>query len=448
MTTQYSIRGVGLHYAVNPTYKNEMGYVPEMEQHTVEVLRELDEKRPPVVLIPERDNSWDPHAVMVRAGGRRIGYVERQDVETFYKLLSNSGKKFLTGTIRKVEVEERGKLYLTLEAEEGLDLMPAPWEECTWPEWGDQRPLLPVKEVWMARIEAEFMIDEELWPCNDTRTAEELEHYLNVWMENSLYDISEDTFRTCERFVRLFAEHPHHSIRQWADRLDRYRTAFYSAKRAQLRMEWWESLMQSEAMEVLWNKWQYHVSYHLRQGLREIDAYLRCLPDQLYSLIGHPDRLFKSIFYRKVPRQVLWGIYTALLLRIRTCRELYIDMQPLPDDSPEYGTAVASGVDNTPVVELPAELPIELQTAQATLVLEKLTQAGLLDAEGRPYKLTGTERSLLVKALSERLGILFPWKVFGEWWGIKPESLRAFYNKALNLHKSMDFQDRLKAVLK
>ena len=147
MMTQYSIRGVGLHYAVNPTYVNEMGYVPEMEQHTVDVLRELDEKRPHVALIPERDNSWDPHAVMLRAEGRRIGYVERKDAEIFYKLLKASGKKFLTGTIREVEVEERGKLYLTLEAEEGLDKNPAPWKECTWPEWGTQRPLLPVKEA-------------------------------------------------------------------------------------------------------------------------------------------------------------------------------------------------------------------------------------------------------------------------------------------------------------
>lgn len=443
MMTHYSFRGVGLHYAVNPTYKREMGSVPEMEQHTIDVLRELDEKRPPVVLIPERDNSWDPHAVMLRAEGRRIGYVERKDTETLYKLLKASGKKFLTATICKVEVEERGKLYLTLEAEEGLDQMPAPWEECTWPEWGNQRPLLPVKEVWMARIEAEFMIDEELWPCNDTRTAEELEHYLNVWMESSLYDISDDTFRTCERYIQRFAGHPHHSIRQWADRLDRYRTAFYSANHDHLRMQWWESLMQSEAMEVLWNKWQYHVSYHLRQGLREIDAYLRCLPDQLYSLIGCPDKLFKSLFYRQVPRQVLWGIYTALLLRIRTCRKLYIEMLPLPDDSPEYGTAVAPSA-----AESSTSLPVELQSVQATFLLEKLSEAGLLDTEGRPNGLTGTERSLLIKALSDRLGILSPWKVFGEWWGIKPESLRAFYNKALNLHKSMDFQDRLKAVLK
>ena len=445
MTTLYSIRGVGLHYAVNPTYKNEMGYVPEMEQHTVEVLRELDEKRPQVVLIPEPDNSWDPHAVMLRVGGRRIGYVERDDVAMFYKLLRNSGKRFLTGTIRKVEVEERGRLYLTLEAEEGLDKSPAPWGEYTWPEWDARRPLLPAKEVWLARGEAEFMINDELWPCDETSTADELEHYLDVWMESSLYDISDDTFRTCESFIRRFSAHDNPRIRQWANRLDKYRTAFYGMKHTALRMQWWETLKHSEAMEVLWNKWQYHTAYHLRRGLREIDTYLRSLPDQLYSLIGHPDKLFKSLFYRKVPRQVLWGIYTALLLRIRTCQELYIDMQPLPDDSVEYGTlSDAPKADAAPVIVLPSEL----QTAQAGTLLEKLCDAGLLDDDGLPQGLSGTERSLLAKALSDQLGILKPWKVFGEWWGIKPETLRASYNQALNQRKSMSFQDKLKGVLR
>ena len=445
MTTQYSIRGVGLHYAANPTYKNEMGYVPEMEQHTLEVLRELDEKRPHVVLIPEPDNSWDPHAVMLRAEGRRIGYVEREDVATFHKLLRYSGKRFLTATIRRVEVEERGKLYLTLEAEEGLDRKPAPWDEYTWPEWDARRPLLPVKEVWMARTEAEFMINELLCSCDDPPTADELEHYLDVWMESSLYDISHDTFRTCDSFILRFSAHDNPRIRQWTERLDRYRTAFYSGNRIGIRMQWWESLKHSEAMEVLWNKWLYHTAYHLRPGLREIDTYLRSLPDQLYSLIGHPDRLFKSLYYRQVPRQVLWGIYTALLLRIRTCQELYIDMLPLPDDSVEYGPlADASAADAAPAVLLPSEL----QTVQAGILLEKLCDAGLLDCDGHPLGLSGTERSLLAKTLGERLGITTIWKVFGEWWGVKPETLRASYNQALNQRKSMGFQDKLKGILK
>lgn len=434
-----------MHYAANPTYKNEMGHVPEMEQHTLEVLRELDEKRPHVVLIPDRDNSFDPYAVVMRCGGQHIGYVDRDDVGIFHKLLKHSRKKFLTASISRVEADVRGKLYLTLEAEEGLDKTPLPWAERTWPEWDARRPLFPTKEVWITRSEAEFMINEVLWPCADAPAADLLEHYLDVWMESSRFDISHDTFQTCHSFIHRFAAHDNPRIRQWAERLDQYRTAFYGMKGEAIRMQWWRSLQQSEAMEELWNKWLYSISYHLRPGLREIDTYLRGLPDQLYSLIGQPDKLFKSLFYRRVPRQVLWGIHTALLLRIRTCRELYIDMRPLAEDSMEYGILADVPVaDAAPVAVLPAEL----QSAQATRLLDKLCQAGLLDSEGFPQGLSGTERSLLAKTLGDRLGITTIWKVFGEWWGIKSETLRASYNQALNQRKSMNFQDRLKEVMK
>jgi hypothetical protein len=264
-------------------------------------------------------------------------------------------------------------------------------------------------------------------------------------MESSRFDISHDTFQACHSFIHRFAAHDNPRIRQWAERLDQYRTAFYGMKGEAIRMQWWRSLQHSEAMDELWNKWLYSISYHLRPGLREIDTYLRGLPDQLYSLIGQPDKLFKSLFYRRVPRQVLWGIHTALLLRIRTCRELYIDMRPLAEDSMEYGIPADVPVADAALV---AVLPAELQSAQATRLLDKLCQAGLLDSEGFPQGLSGTERSLLAKTLGDRLGITTIWKVFGEWWGIKSETLRASYNQALNQRKSMNFQDRLKEVMK
>ena len=88
MTTHYSLRIVGLHYAANPTYSAKMGTVPEMEQHTVEVLKKLNEKHPRVVLIPNPDNVADPHAVMARVRSQQIGYVEKVEQELFYKLLT------------------------------------------------------------------------------------------------------------------------------------------------------------------------------------------------------------------------------------------------------------------------------------------------------------------------------------------------------------------------
>lgn len=442
MTTHYSIRIVGVHYAANPTYTMQMGTVPEMEAHTVDVLRELDQKRPRVMLEPDPDNSADPHAVMARAAGRRIGYVEKVDQEIFFKLLKKNGKRFLLATIDKVEVEERGKLYISLESEPIADTDEPLWEECQWPVWPADRPLLPAKEVWLARHEAERMMDEVLWPCHDTQTADELEYYLDVWMENSLYDISAETLRTCQRLIERFQSHPDPRINAWTRRLEKFRTAFYGAKRDSYRMEWWASIIDSDAMDLLWRKWLHHLSYHLRRGLKETDDYLRLLPDQLYSSIGSPGHLFKALFYRNVPRHTLWGIYTALLLRTRTCRELGIAMKPLPEDSCEYGDLSASAMGITADT-----LPAELRTSLADSLHERLMDNGLMDEDWQPVGLSNAQRGLLASYLSDKLGIANQWKVFSTLWGMKTESLRSAYNKALEQSKSLTFQDRLKKVV-
>lgn len=439
MTTHYSIRIVGLHYAVNPTCTPQTGIMPHMEALTVNKLRELDRRRPRVMLEPDPDNPFDPHAVMARAAGHRIGYVERTDQEIFFRLLRKNGKRFLLATIDKVEVEERGKLYLSLEGEADTDTGEPLWEECRWPEWPADRPLLPTKEVWLARSEAERMMDEVLWPCNDEQTADELEYYLDVWMENSLYDISAETFRTCQRLIDRFRSHPGGRMGSWVHKLEKFRTAFYGAKRDSCRMVWWTSVMESESMDMLWRKWQYHISYHLRRGLKETDDYLRRLPDQLYSSVNRPDHLFKAIFYRNVPRQTLWGIYTALLLRTRTCRELGIPMEPLPEDSCEYGDPSYT----SPTADV---LPAELRTAQARTLHGKLMEEGLLDEDWRPVGLSTSEKGTLIDYISEKLKIRSKWKMFGNLWDTDSETLRTSKVRGLDQDKTWKFRAKLDAL--
>ena len=94
-----------------------------------------------------------------------------------------------------------------------------------------------------------------------------------------------------------------------------------------------------------------------------------------------------------------------------------------------------------------AVLPDALCTPQAEALLAKLCDAGVLDAHWQPVGLTNTERGLLAKILSDELGIDTPWKVFGDCWQVNSGTLRTAYNQALNQRKSLNFQDRLKAVM-
>ena len=78
---------------------------------------------------------------------------------------------------------------------------------------------------------------------------------------------------------------------------------------------------------------------------------------------------------------------------------------------------------------------------------ERLVEACLIDERWQPVGLSCTEQALLAKAVGHRLGIKEIWQVFGGLWGVKPSSLRAYFNRALNQKKSLRFQDRLKNAI-
>ena len=102
---------------------------------------------------------------------------------------------------------------------------------------------------------------------------------------------------------------------------------------------------------------------------------------------------------------------------------------------------------NDKVRQAPREVPEQLKSEAAEALKEDLVDAGMLTADWQPIDLSGTERALVAKAVSERLKINEIWQVFGQLWGEKPETLRSYLNKALDQKKSLKFQDRLKEIL-
>ena len=61
----YTFRIVGVHYAVNPDSTSREEETELMHQRTAQRLRELDEVRPSVVLIPEPTNPVEARAVFL-----------------------------------------------------------------------------------------------------------------------------------------------------------------------------------------------------------------------------------------------------------------------------------------------------------------------------------------------------------------------------------------------
>lgn len=87
-----------------------------------------------------------------------------------------------------------------------------------------------------------------------------------------------------------------------------------------------------------------------------------------------------------------------------------------------------------------------LLTPEAQRLTAALVAEGWL-GEDLARRLSWTEAALVAAALAQRLQIADVWQTFGRLWQVKPQNLRAYYNKALNLNKSLEFQDRIKKVL-
>ena len=100
-------------------------------------------------------------------------------------------------------------------------------------------------------------------------------------------------------------------------------------------------------------------------------------------------------------------------------------------------------------MQLKAEtkVPERLKTEEAEELMEDRVDAGMLTEDWQPDGLSGPERALVAKAVCDRLEVNEVWQLFGQLWGEKPETLRAYYNKAMEQKKSLKLQDRLKNIL-
>ena len=93
------------------------------------------------------------------------------------------------------------------------------------------------------------------------------------------------------------------------------------------------------------------------------------------------------------------------------------------------------------------DIPDVLKTEQARQILDKLTKAGMLTEDWQPVDLSKPEQALLAKMISDRLDISDVWQVFGALWRVRAETLRTYFNRALDQRRSLDFQEKVKNIL-
>lgn len=338
----------GVHYAVHPEYNPKRGdeSTEEMEQRTIEKLRELDEKRPQVILVPEPDNPVDPKAVRAWFEGNPIGRVDADQTSDAYCLFSDTCQMAVV-KVDSVEVQQRGNFFVkAIVSEEALSRKSSVSDHRNiWKGWKCDIPKLSIPEAWNSCRVLEFMI-ENLHTHPDDMQWQELADYLNKWIDRSLHDFSAEAMNTRNDYIQRIRAWGNRRLDPMAKRLEKQISAICGDHRMIYRMDWWKKLQHSEQMEKYWDKWRSGQGEdNLRKDLYQVDTCLRRMPDNLYSQIGDVSELFSALRYRGVPRDILWNIYTLLLLRQRICRELGIATKPLPVNA--YGVEM----DDNPVEE-------------------------------------------------------------------------------------------------
>lgn len=330
---EYRLKIVGVHYAVNAGCSSSDESAEVMEERTIAFLRSLDEERPHVVLRAEPSNPYDSNAVMARAKGRMLGYVEQRDLPLAHRLLACSGVPMLCVDIKEVDVRRRGWLWVTVEADAAeVERAEVKLSSHDWREWRCAIPSLDPCERWLAMEEAEFMLADLLeHPTAGARP--ELMQYMTVWIDSNLHDLSRDTKQLREHYMERLRSVGDNALVPLIKRIDKQRVALLGDHRRGYRKQWWRDLVDSPQMNRYWTRWTSRMGCDLWRDLREVDKHLRTLPDAAYDYVGSLDQLFSRLYSLDVPREVLWNIYTLLLLRHRLCRALDIPNQPLAPDA-------------------------------------------------------------------------------------------------------------------
>lgn len=328
--TEYTFKILGVQYAANPDYKFGDPETPEMWARTIGMLSNLRDMKPRVVLKKEPTNPNDHLAVMARAMGNKIGYVCKEHRNKVRTIMSQTKRGMLAADISKVVVDKHGYLFITLKCEDAVDDTQEPGFD--WSEWQTDIPLLPPMEALHAEEEAEFILEEELLPHLTDVNITELQTYLGIWMEGSRHDMSHEASRQRELYIKLLEESTRDEVRELAGELKHQSGSMCSLHRLEERtLEWWPRLVNSAEAANMWGRWCEQTNNQLWGGLRLIDDLLHQLPGNLYQNIDHMEAIFSQLYYLCIPRAALTAIFSLLVLRERTCRELGIQMRPLTE---------------------------------------------------------------------------------------------------------------------
>lgn len=407
MNTRINV--VGLRYHV-PSQQLAAWFGPNREQ-------ENPFENKTLYLMRDHRCSVDDYAVLALDTDAVVGYVSRMDAPRCAEALRRSGSLYLSARVVGCD-EVRTSLVVELPALPALDEADAAPVD-----WHYDGAVMRLPRLF-AEADCALAMAEELVAKPSESDDARVERVMERFMRTTVDDLSGEAYQRRRLLACQLAASDDARLRCYAPRV----FALMDHMGSDEQMERWtqqvlpQVLGGEEARRILA---RYPDADEGGLLLR-----MRQMPHELGRdwLSGEHQEFVRRLYYRQIARRQLMHLFT-LVAQYEACK----------------GTLPVAGGE-VPMEVLTGSIP-SLSTPEAHALFERLHEAGMLDSRLQPVGLSGSERGLLVSILSERLSVACPWKDFGSLWHIKPESLRRGYYKSQEQRKSLQFRDRVSAVL-
>ena len=454
---KYTIMISGVHYGANGDLVAGQKDTPEMHKRTHELLEWLDRERPIVVMGPDPCNNIHKNAIIACSHGQRIGRVAKNDVNTAWDLLRQSGNSMLIARVSEVIIKDHGYVMVTLDADE---LKPAPAlksPDSVWQEWMQGLPQLPFGKLLEKEEEAVTILDNLFMPNLAEADKESLKYYIGLWIEGSHHDLSYEACQKRSAYIRCLESAQDKDIRLLAEPLkEQNRKMCERAPLDEHATVWWKERKDSPEVKKMWHDWKLEYDNKLWYGLRCIDAKLRQAPGELYNDIAYLDIVLSRLYYLDTPRKAFQGVLALMMLRELTCQELGIELHPMTEDEYLHDGLITNPQDMPTTIGRVEEFgrtqclqPIQQQTIQdlcrwlredyeksqmpkdealtGPLATEKamkywkrLMEQGFVDNRFMLLPTTTRQQAMYIaEPFAEKLGLKSKWKPFEDFWGIK-----------------------------
>lgn len=257
----------------------------------------------------QHDNVVDSNAIRAYDWqGRHVGYVSTEDLPTAWGALRTSGRKSLRGRIISTNVEHPCAIFEctisdTFEPEYDL------FSQKRFLDWQYSGPVLEMPEN---LSDLEYMVDEiddRLAEVSEW-TDEERDDFVNLaghFIEKSVYDISGDMEDYRRRMRTRLLQSDIEELENVADDMNLLAGRIGREAKNGVVLKFWMEQLQSKVMG------RKLLVYRKRYNQEKIEEELRQFPDDMYyEWLGNRDVFVSKVYYKHIPREVLWCFVSGI----------------------------------------------------------------------------------------------------------------------------------------